>query len=80
MFSYTKHEKLRSFSLFDNEWNSVVSSIDSSIASIRATANDGSTIDYIFDGNLAFFSSFSVFFLPSINAKVRFPYSQIQTL
>ena len=46
------------FSLFSNDWNAVVSSIDSSMASIRATANDGSTIDYIFDGNLAFFSSF----------------------
>jgi hypothetical protein len=56
-FPLTKN-KAWSFSLFDNEWNAVVSSIDSSIASIRATANDGSTIDYIFDGNLAFFSSF----------------------
>jgi len=46
------------FSLFGNDWNAVVSSVDSSIASIRATANDGSSIDYIFDGNIAFFSSF----------------------
>ena len=45
-FPLTKN-KAWSFSLFDNEWNAVVSSIDSSIASIRATANDGSTIDYI---------------------------------
>ena len=50
--------KAWSFSLFENDWNAVVSSIDSSMASIRATANDGSSIDYIFDGNIAFFSSF----------------------
>ena len=50
--------KAWSFSLFGNDWDAVVSSIDSSIASIRATANDGSSVDYIFDGNLAFFSSF----------------------
>ncbi len=50
--------KAWSFGLFGNQWNAVVSSTDSSIASIRATANDGSTIDYIFDANLAFFSSF----------------------
>jgi len=50
--------KAWSFSLFGNDWNAVVTSVDSSIASIRATANDGSSIDYIFDGNIAFFSSF----------------------
>ena len=50
--------KAWSFSLFGNDWNAVVSSIDSSMASIRATANDGSTIDYIFDGDMGFFSSF----------------------
>ncbi|MGY8644840.1 MAG: hypothetical protein ACKVIE_01885 [Candidatus Poseidoniales archaeon] len=50
--------KAWSFSLFGNDWNAVVTSVDSSIASIRATANDGASIDYIFDGNIAFFSSF----------------------
>ncbi|MCP2502462.1 MAG: hypothetical protein NLN66_00175 [Candidatus Thalassarchaeaceae archaeon] len=50
--------KAWSFSLFGNDWNAIVTSVDSSIASIRATANDGSSIDYIFDGNIAFFSSF----------------------
>jgi hypothetical protein len=53
-----KKNKAWSFSLFENDWNAVVSSVDSSIASIRATASDGSSIDYIFDGNIAFFSSF----------------------
>ena len=51
-----KKNKAWSFSLFENDWNAVVSSVDSSIASIRATASDGSSIDYIFDGNIAFFS------------------------
>ena len=53
-----KKNKAWSFSLFENDWNAVVSSVDSSIASIRATASDGSSIDYIFDGNIEFFSSF----------------------
>tara|TARA_B100000405_G_scaffold97029_1_gene67529 strand:+ start:9173 stop:10135 length:963 start_codon:yes stop_codon:yes gene_type:complete len=53
-----KKNKAWSFNLFGNDWNAVVSSVDSSIASIRATSSDGSSIDYIFDGNIAFFSSF----------------------
>ena len=44
-----KKNKAWSFNLFGNDWNAVVSSVDSSIASIRATSSDGSSIDYIFD-------------------------------
>tara|TARA_B100000900_G_scaffold292477_1_gene251288 strand:- start:2176 stop:3138 length:963 start_codon:yes stop_codon:yes gene_type:complete len=53
-----KKNKAWNFNLFGNDWNAVVSSVDSSIASIRATSTDGASIDYIFDGRIAFFSSF----------------------
>ena len=50
--------KMWSFSLFSTEWSAFVSGVSGSTAVIVATSSDGSRLDYVFNGEVGFFSSF----------------------
>tara|TARA_B100001123_G_scaffold273960_1_gene304892 strand:+ start:4222 stop:5181 length:960 start_codon:yes stop_codon:yes gene_type:complete len=47
-----------SFTLFSTEWSALVSDVAGSTAVIVATSSDGSRLDYVFNGEIGFFSSF----------------------
>ncbi|MBT3641272.1 MAG: hypothetical protein HOJ64_03885 [Euryarchaeota archaeon] len=51
-------EKSWDFSLFTIEWSAIVISLDSNLAVIHASSNDGSKLVYTFDSNIKFFSTF----------------------
>ena len=47
-----------SFTLFSIEWEAYASRVSGSSAEIVATSSDGSRLDYVFDSEVGFFSSF----------------------
>ena len=46
------------FTLFSMQWDAFVASNDGSTATIVASSSDGSRLDYVFDSDVGFFSSF----------------------
>lgn len=53
-----KQNSVWEFTLFSIGWNAVVISADSDSAAIRATSSDGQSLDYVYDSEIKFFSSF----------------------
>ena len=47
-----------SFTLFSVEWEAIVSDLNGGIVTVFATSNDGSRLDYVFDSEAGFFSTF----------------------
>jgi hypothetical protein len=46
------------FALFSTEWTASVTGVSGNSATIAASALDGSRLDYVYDGDVGFFSSF----------------------
>ena len=53
-----EESKAWSFTLFSIEWEALVSMVSGNTAVIVATSSDGSRLDYVYDSEIGFFSSF----------------------